>query len=154
MEGHWSRSRPATCATRPLRDNRQRTQEDRIRGGGPQRSPMPESLTQLLAAITDGDRSSMDRFLPTVYDELRALARSLLAHERTGHTLQPTALVHEVYLKLINQSEARSQDRTQFFSLAAVAMRRILVDHARTRAREKRGGGRKVTLDTGLLIAD
>ncbi len=81
--------------------------------------------------------------LPLVYDELRALARERLRHERPGHTLQPTALVHEAYLRLTGGTDIEWKNSTHFFSVAAEAMRRILVEHARKRAREKRGGGWK-----------
>ncbi len=94
-----------------------------------------------------------DRLLPLVYDELRRLAQSLLGSERAGHTLQATALVHEAYLKLAGQDGARVGDRAHFFSVAAQAMRRILVDHARGRSRSKRGGGAApISLDSSAVI--
>lgn len=91
-----------------------------------------------------------DLLLPAVYGELRAMAQSLLAEERPDHTLQATALVHEAYLKLVDQSGARCQDQAHFFAVAAQAMRRILVDHARGKERQKRGGGH----ERRLLLAD
>ena len=114
---------------------------------------MHEGATQLLTRVADGDRAAIDDLLPAVYDELRARAGALLAAERPDHTLSATALVHEVYLKLIDQRAARGQDRAHFCAVAAQAMRRLLVDHARTRKRVKRGAGRRVSLDTELVIA-
>jgi len=111
-------------------------------------------FTQLLAAASDGDRRAVDRLLPLVYDELRAMAAEMMNRERPGHTLQPTALVHEAYLKLVDQKEARWRSRAHFFAVAAVALRRILVDHARARGRAKRGGGEpKLPLDERLAAA-
>ena len=88
-----------------------------------------------------------------VYDELRSRAAALLARERPGHTLSATALVHEAYLKLIDQKAAKWQDHAHFCAVAAGAMRRILVDHARSRNRVKRGGGQRISLDTQLVVA-
>jgi RNA polymerase sigma factor (TIGR02999 family) len=101
-------------------------------------------VTLLLDAAAAGDRQAAAALLPLVYDELRKLAAVRLAAEPDGHTLQPTALVHEAYLRLIGPiDEARWDDRGHFFAAAAEAMRRILVDHARRKHREKRGGGRR-----------
>ncbi len=99
-----------------------------------------EELTELLQAWHGGDRAALDRVLPLVYDELRALAARHLAVERPGHTLQTTALVHEAYLRLAGQRQADWKNRAYFFGAVAAIMRRILVDHARRRARDKRGG--------------
>ena len=105
-------------------------------------------MTQLLAAWSKGDRSAGDHLLPLVYTELHKAASRAMRNEAVGHTLQPTALVNEVYLRLVDQSRADWQNRSQFFGVAAQLMRRILVDHARAKASEKRGGGmRAVTLD-------
>jgi RNA polymerase sigma factor (TIGR02999 family) len=102
---------------------------------------MAESAaTDLLLDATRGDPAALRRMLPIVYRELRRLAVSFLSRERAGHTLQPTALVHEVYLRLIDQSRADWDNRAQFLGLAATMMRRILVNHARARAAGKRGG--------------
>jgi len=90
----------------------------------------------------DGDSRAADQLLPLVYDRLRALAQEMMQQERPGHTLQATALVHEAYLKLVDQARAQWRDRAHFFAVAAQAIRRILVDHARGRGRAKRGGGR------------
>jgi RNA polymerase sigma-70 factor (ECF subfamily) len=102
----------------------------------------PGDVTQLLVAARDGSRRAADQLLPHVYDELRALAERLMREERPDHTLQATALVHEAYVKLVDQSRVQWQDQAHFFAVAAQALRRILVDHARTHGREKRGGGR------------
>jgi RNA polymerase sigma factor (TIGR02999 family) len=111
-------------------------------------------VTQLLAGLQDGDPSVAARLLPLVYDDFRALALRHLARERAGHTLQPTALVHEAYLKLVDQTRVNWQGRTHFFAVGAQAMRRILVEHARSRRREKRGGDRqRVELDEGAALA-
>ena len=98
------------------------------------------------------DPGAANRLMPLVYDQLRELAQRYLARERADHTLQPTALVHEAYLKLVNQSRVDWNGRTHFFAIGAQMMRRILVDHARTAQRQKRGGGRqRVTLEEGLV---
>jgi RNA polymerase sigma factor (TIGR02999 family) len=100
----------------------------------------PGELTELLRSWRDGDRAALDRVMPVVYDELRSLAARQLATERPGHTLQTTALVHEAYLRLAGQQQTDWNTRAHFFGAVAVIMRRILVDHARRRARGKRGG--------------
>ena len=100
----------------------------------------PEAITQLLIDWGKGDRAALDRLMPLVYAELRRLATNYLRRERTGHTLQPTALVNEAYLKLVGQKTAKWQNRAHFFAIAAQLMRRILVDHARRHQAEKRGG--------------
>ena len=97
-------------------------------------------MTSLLAAWGRGDASAYDRLVPLVYAELREMAARYLRKERPDHTLQPTALVHEAYLRLVDQTSARWANREQFFAIAAQAMRRILVDHARGRDAQKRGG--------------
>ena len=102
---------------------------------------MAAEITELLAAWGAGDRSALQRLLPLVYDELHRVAARRLARERRGHTLQPTALVHETYLKLVDQRRARWEGRAQFYGVAAELMRRILVDHARARGTAKRGAG-------------
>ncbi len=106
-----------------------------------------DTVTQLLAQWTDGNARALDALYPLVYDELRRLARSYLRRERPGHTLQSTALVHEAYLRLVNQN-ASWQNRAHFFGIAAQMMRRILVDHARGHNAARRGEGAcKVTFD-------
>jgi RNA polymerase sigma factor (TIGR02999 family) len=113
----------------------------------------PGDVTQLLVAARDGNNRAADRLLPHVYDELRAVAERLMREERPDHTLQATALVHEVYVKLVDQSRVQWEDQAHFFAVAAQALRRILVDHARTHGREKRGGGRASVLLQDELAA-
>ncbi len=100
----------------------------------------PQGVTQLLERWSAGDESALDQLMPLVYDELHRLAGGYLRRERAGHTLQPTALVNEAYLRLIGQRNAHWQNRAQFFGVAAQLMRRILVDHARAHRAAKRGG--------------
>jgi RNA polymerase sigma factor (TIGR02999 family) len=97
-------------------------------------------ITQLLQDWSHGDPAALERLMPLVYDELHRQAARYLRKERQGHTLQTTALIHEAYLKLLGQTQVEWQNRAHFFAIAATAMRRILVDHARERQREKRGG--------------
>ena len=110
------------------------------------------TVTEMLAEWSDsGDREALDKLVPIVYDELRRQASRYLQHERPGHTLQTTALVHEAYVRLIDQAGVRWQNRAHFFGIAAEMMRRILVDHARKRRALKRGGDAlKLTLNEGL----
>jgi RNA polymerase sigma-70 factor, ECF subfamily len=111
-------------------------------------------VTVLLQEWSGGDRAALEKLLPLVYDELRKLARSYLYRERSDHTLQTTALVHEAYLKLVDQKRVTWQNRGHFFAIAAQAMRRILVDQARKHSAAKRGsGGEKLELDEGLAIS-
>jgi RNA polymerase sigma-70 factor (ECF subfamily) len=112
----------------------------------------PVALTELLQSWHGGDRAALDRVLPVVYDELRSLAARHLASERPGHTLQATALVHEAYLRLAGQQHADWKNRAYFFGAVATIMRRILVDHARRRVRDKRGGS--VTIVPLELVAE
>ena len=98
-------------------------------------------ITRLLSEWAKGDGGALDMLMPLVYTELRRIADGYLRRERTGHTLQPTALVHEAWLRFSGQDEVSFEHRTQFYALAAQIMRRILVDHARTVNAEKRGGG-------------
>ena len=103
--------------------------------------PIPtEGVTQLLIDWSKGDQSALNKLMPMVYSELRRLATNYLRHERQGHTLQPTALVNEAYLKLVDQKNAKWQNRAQFLGISAQLMRRILVDHARQHQAKKRGG--------------
>jgi RNA polymerase sigma-70 factor, ECF subfamily len=111
--------------------------------------------TALLLAWGRGDPEALDRLVPLVYDELRRLARQHLRRERVGHTLQATALVNEAYFRLIAIKQVRWQDRAHFFAMASRVMRRILVDSARARRYQKRGGGaERVSLDEALLISN
>jgi RNA polymerase sigma-70 factor (ECF subfamily) len=100
-----------------------------------------KEMTRLLAAWSGGDQAALDELLPLVEEELRRLAHRYMSRERPDHTLQTTALVNEAYLKLVDQRRVRWQNRTHFFAIAAQIMRRILIDHARTRRYAKRGGG-------------
>ena len=112
------------------------------------------NATELLTELSGGDRRAADELLPLVYEELRSLAGNYLRRERSDHTLQPTALVHEAYLRLVNQDRVGWQGKTHFRAVAARAMCRVLVDHARARKREKRGGGwRRVSLYDAFLLA-
>ncbi|MBW7907159.1 MAG: sigma-70 family RNA polymerase sigma factor [Phycisphaerae bacterium] len=104
------------------------------------RSPQPDA-TRCLEQLRAGHGSAADRLMPLVYGELRALAQNLLAQERRDHSLQATAVVHEAYLRLVDQTRAEWQDRVHFFAVAAAMLRRVLVDHARAKRAEKRGGG-------------
>ncbi len=113
-------------------------------------SPGPDA-TQLLAAECRAGASQGESLFNLVYEELRSLAGRYLRSERPDHTLQPTALVHEAYLKMVDQTRVDWQGRTHFFAVGAQAMRRILVDHARSRARQKRGGNlHRITLDEAV----
>jgi RNA polymerase sigma factor (TIGR02999 family) len=100
----------------------------------------PENISQLLVKWSDGDKAALEALMPLVYKELRRLANNYLRKERPGHTLQPTALVNEAYLKLIDQRVSKWQNRAHFYGIAAQLMRRILVEHARLKHAEKRGG--------------
>ena len=109
---------------------------------------MSDEVTRLLLASCHGDPSAMERLLPLVYDELHAIAAHKMREERTDHTLQPTALVNEAFLRLVDQSRVQWQGRAHFCAVAANMMRRILVDHARKRAAQKRGAGAgKISLE-------
>ena len=112
-------------------------------------------ITGILKRASSGDDSAVKQLMPLVYDELRALAESYLQQERPDHTLQATALVHEAYIRLIRQEDVEWQNRAHFFGVAAQAIRRILVDHARGHERAKRGGGRqRVRLDEDVAPAE
>ncbi len=112
----------------------------------------PKDVTVALREVAAGDPAAVDRLFPVVYEELRRRAAAYLRQERPDHTLQPTALAHEAYLKLAAQDGLRVQDRAHFLALAARAMRAILVDHARRRRALKRGGGRTPTLLADALV--
>lgn len=110
--------------------------------------------TELLQAMSAGSRSAAEQLLPVVYEELRGLAAGYLRRERPDHTLQPTALVHEAYMRLVGENQPSWTGRAHFFALAAQAMRRALVNHALARKAQKRGGGRTVlSLDPALTAA-
>jgi RNA polymerase sigma factor (TIGR02999 family) len=111
-------------------------------------------ITQLLLAWGQGEQSALDQLTPLVYDELHRLAHRYMGHERPGHLLQTSALVNEAYLRLIDSSHVRWQNRAHFFAVSAQLMRRILVDFARSRNNLKRGGdARQVSLDEALLVS-
>ena len=112
-------------------------------------------ITQILSEIKSGSRTSLDELLPLVYDELRRLANSYLKNERNNHTLQPTALVHEAYLRLLGQKEIAWQNRAHFFGVSARLMREILIEYARAKNRLKRGGEFKtqIALDDAVSFA-
>lgn len=116
--------------------------------------PAVKEITQLLAHWGAGDQAALAQLMPIVYQELRRIADGYLRRERPGNTLQPTALIHEAYLRLIDQSLPEWQNRAHFFGVAAQLMRQILVEHARAHAAQKRGGGVKpVELDEALNYA-
>jgi RNA polymerase sigma factor (TIGR02999 family) len=117
-------------------------------------SPTPGTVTRLLEAARGGDRDALATLLPVVYDELRRLAAGYMRHERSDHTLQPTALVHEAYVRLVGETDLAWQNRAHFFGMAAQAMRSILVDHARAHAALKREGGRvKVAVSEEMVAS-
>ncbi len=115
--------------------------------------PEKKDITRLLAQLQGADHErAVAQLMPLVYEELRRLAHKYFRHERAGHTLQPTALVHEAYLRLVDQAGVDWQGRTHFYAVCAKVMRRVLLDYARGRQRARRGGGqRKLDLDSDLL---
>lgn len=117
-------------------------------------APSPQEITNLLLAWGNGDQAALTRLTPLVYQELRKLAARNMRDQRPGHLLQTTALVNEAYLRLVDASQVRWQNRAHFFAVAAQLMRRILVDFARARRNLKRGGAaRQVSLDEALVVA-
>jgi RNA polymerase sigma-70 factor, ECF subfamily len=111
-------------------------------------------ITQIVGAVAAGDGSAVQRLFPLLYDAFHDLAARYLRGERRGHTLSPTALVNEAYLKLVDQTRVDWRGRTHFFAIGAQVMRRILVDHARGKKRAKRGGtGRRITLDEHVALS-
>jgi RNA polymerase sigma factor (TIGR02999 family) len=117
-------------------------------------APSPKEVTQLLLAWKGGDDAALERLIPIVYEELRQTARRYMRRERPGHTLQTTALVNEVYLRLVDADRIGWQNRAHFLAVSAQLMRRVLVDFARRRQQLKRGGRfEQVTLDEPLIIA-
>ena len=114
-----------------------------------------DGITEILLECRGGKREALDRLFPLIYDELRRVARGQLRREAEGHTLVTTALVHEAYIRLVDITRVEWHDRVHFLSMAARAMRRILIDHARQQNALRRGGGvRPVTLDEALVAAD
>jgi RNA polymerase sigma factor (TIGR02999 family) len=115
--------------------------------------PPSQTVSQLLQRWSDGDSEALDQLAPMVYGELRLMARRYMRRQASGHTLQTTALIHEAYLRLVGQEEKRWENRAHFFGVAAQAMRHILVDYARARNMDKRGGGaQRVSLDEALTV--
>ena len=114
----------------------------------------PHQVTGLLIAWSHGDKEALDKLVPMVNNELRRLAHHYMSRERSGHTLQTTALVNEAYLRLVDQSEVHWHDRAHFFAVAAQVMRHILVDYARSHARAKRGGqADRTSLDAAAVAS-
>lgn len=121
----------------------------------PREGAVSRRVTQLLSRWSDGDQSALEELTPLVYEELRRIAHHYMAGARSDHTLQTTALVNEAYLRLADQTHPNWQDRAHFFSVAARAMRQILVNYAMSYNAQKRGGGaRKIELDEAALVAD
>ena len=118
-------------------------------------TPHTPEITEILRNWADGENGSLDELMPLVYDELHRQAKRHLRRENKGHTLQTSALIHEAYIKLVGQRSTNWQNRSHFFAIASQMMRRILVDHARTKHREKRGGdGVKLALDEAMAVAE
>jgi RNA polymerase sigma factor (TIGR02999 family) len=117
-------------------------------------TPSPHEITQLLIDWGNGSQDAPEHLFPLVYEELRRLARRYMSRERPGHTLQTTAVIHEAYLRLIDQKHVQWQNRAHFFAIAAQMMRRILITHAQHHAYAKRGGGTlKVSLDEAAVLS-
>jgi RNA polymerase sigma factor (TIGR02999 family) len=117
--------------------------------------PLPHDVTQLLVAWSNGDEAARDQLLPLVYEQLHRLAHQYMNRERPGHTLQTSALVNEAFVRLVDQRNVRWQNRSHFFAIAAQMMRRVLVDYARSRQSEKRGGNAvQVSLNEELIVSD
>ena len=114
----------------------------------------PGDVTNLLLDWSNGDRSAFDQLIPIIYDDLLRLARARLKNEERECHLQPTALVHESYLRLADETRLQWQNRAHFYAIAANTMRRVLIDHARKRKADKRGGGIRVTVQTGMDFAE
>lgn len=118
-------------------------------------TPSSANVTELLLAWGEGDKEALDKLIPLVHNELYRLAARQMRGEKRGHTLQTTALVNEAYCKLVNLKDIRWQNRAQFFAIAAQIMRHILIDHAKTRLRAKRGGAaQKISFDEGAFLSD
>jgi RNA polymerase sigma factor (TIGR02999 family) len=114
----------------------------------------PHEITELLVEWSGGNQEALDKLYPLVYDELHRLARRFMIRERKGHTLQATALINEAYVRLVDQTHMRWQNRTHFFAISAQIMRRILVDHARRNLYAKRGGGaQRISFDEAALVS-
>jgi RNA polymerase sigma-70 factor (ECF subfamily) len=125
---------------------------DTSRDGLPAKAPPKPRVTQLLRAWSEGDEAALEQLVPLVETELHRLARAYMRRERKDHTLQATALVNEVFLRFAQPTTLRWQDRAHFIGIAARLMRRVLIDHARSRGSRKRGGGNQVPLDEAQLV--
>ncbi|MEP7364242.1 MAG: sigma-70 family RNA polymerase sigma factor [Acidobacteriota bacterium] len=122
---------------------------------GPPQSDSTEQVTRLLVELNNGNHAAIESLMPLVYDELRRIAARHLNRERLDHTLQPTALVHEAYMRLVDQRTPHWQNRLHFMSVAATMMRRVLIDHAKARHRVRRGGNQqRITLEDNLAGSD
>jgi RNA polymerase sigma factor (TIGR02999 family) len=120
----------------------------------PTSSPPLQEVTQLLVDWGNGNQAALDRLMPLVYTELRQLAHRYMRRERPGHTMQTTALIHEAYLRLVDQTQVRWQHQAHFFGIAARLMRQILIEHARSHTRAKRGGGAgTIALDEAAVVS-
>jgi len=117
-------------------------------------SSKQKEITNLLGAVGAGEKNAPEKLLELVYDDLRRLAGAYMKNERSDHTLQPTALVHEAYLRLIEWENVTWQNRAQFFAVAAEVMRKVLIDHARQKSALKRSGGQKIELDDAVSFSD
>lgn len=119
------------------------------------KSVMPSEITELLNEWSSGDELALESLMPLVYEELRKMARYYMKNKEVGHTLQPTVLIHEVYLKLVKQEKQNWENRTHFFGVASKAMRHILVDYLRNRRYLKRGGDKeKVEFDESIIVSN
>jgi len=117
-------------------------------------SPPLQEITQLLVDWSNGNQAALDQLMPLVYTELRQLAHRYMRRERLGHTMQTTALIHEAYLRLVDQTKVRWENQAHFFGIAARLMRQVLIEHARSHARAKRGGGAvTLSLDEAALVS-
>ncbi len=117
-------------------------------------TPASHEVTHLLRAWSEGDQAALERLIPLVHAELHLLAKRYMRHEHAGHTLQTTALIHEAYLRLIDARQVRWENRAHFFAISARLMRQVLVDFARQRGYQKRGGAsRRVSLDEALVVS-
>jgi RNA polymerase sigma factor (TIGR02999 family) len=114
----------------------------------------PNGVTSLLVRWSQGDQSALEQLTPIIYDDLLRLARARLRREYGEHTLEPTGLVHEAYLRLADQTKLHAENRAHFYAIAANTMRRVLIEHARKRMAQKRGGGVRVTLQPGMDISE
>jgi RNA polymerase sigma factor (TIGR02999 family) len=138
-----------------MEDDQRRAARNRVDRRVAVMAPPSSNPTALLLAWSRGDQAAFDQLVPLVHEELRRIARQQMGHERGGHTLQPTALVNEAYLRLIDVKRVQWQDRQHFFAMAARVMRRVLVDAARARRFHKRGGGVPLaSLDEALVVSN